>query len=61
MGLNSFIGRNEVPRELKSLRNSLFDNQNPALAVRWAAALVEIEKTLKIDEDIRNSAIKEWR
>jgi hypothetical protein len=39
----------------------LYDNQNPALAVRWAAALVEIESTLAIDEKIRMDAVKEWR
>ena len=49
-GLNSFIGKNEIPRELENWRESLYDNQNPALAIRWAAALAEIEQTLAIDE-----------
>ena len=60
-GLNSFIGSNEIPRELPLWRDCLFDNQNPALAIRWAAAMAEIEKTLEIDEEVRNSAVREWR
>ena len=60
-GLNSFFGINEIPRELPDWRESLFDNQNPALAIRWAAALAEIEKTLAIDEDTLLNATKDWR
>lgn len=47
-GLNSFIGKNEIPRELPSWRDQMGDNQNPALALRWVAALAEMEPTLAI-------------
>ena len=60
-GLNTFMGKNEVPRELESWRSSLKDNQNPALAIRWAAAMIEIEKTLVFDETTRDNATKDWR
>ena len=60
-GLNSFIGKNEVPRELRSWRNQLGDNQNPSLALRWVAALAEMEPTLNISKEIRESATDEWR
>jgi len=46
-GLNTFIGKNEIPRDLPLWRNDLADNQNPGLALRWVAALAEMEETLK--------------
>ena len=60
-GLMTFVGKNEIPRELESWRNGLPDSQNPALALRWAAALAEMEPTLEIEESVRFGAIKEWR
>lgn len=60
-GLNSFIGKNEIPRELPSWRKQLGDNQNPALALRWAAALAEMEPTLAIPSKVRQFATNEWR
>lgn len=60
-GLNTFIGKNEIPRELPAWRASIEDNQNPALAVRWAAAMAEIEKTFEFDEITRKAATSDWR
>ena len=47
-GLNSFFGKNEFPRHLKTWRDNINDNQNPGLALRWVAALAEMEPTLAI-------------
>ena len=47
-GLNTFFGKNEFPKELKSWRDNIEDNQNPGLALRWVAALAEMEPTLQI-------------
>jgi hypothetical protein len=60
-GLNSFIGKNEIPRELPAWREQINDNQNPALALRWAAALAEMEPTLSIPSDVRLAATANWR
>lgn len=60
-GLNTFMGKAEVPRELHSWRDCLEDNQNPGLALRWVAAMAEIEKTLQIDEQTRKEATTYWR
>jgi len=45
-GLNSFFGKNEFPRQLGTWRENLEDNQNPGLALRWVAALAEMDPTL---------------
>jgi hypothetical protein len=37
------------------------DNQNPALALRWVAALAEMEPTLSIPTDVRQRAVTNWR
>jgi len=50
-GLNSFFGKNEYPRTLKTWRANINDNQNPGLALRWVAALAEMEPTLAIPTD----------
>lgn len=55
------MGKAEVPRELTSWRDCLEDNQNPGLALRWVAAMAEIEKTLQIDEETRKEGIAFWR
>lgn len=60
-GLNTFMGKAEIPRELTSWRDCLEDNQNPGLALRWVAALAEIEKTLQIEEKVRKQATDHWR
>lgn len=59
-GLNSFIGKANLPAELPRWRDSLENSTNPGLALRWEAALAEMEATLKIDEDKRISAIANW-
>ena len=49
-GLNTFMGKAEIPRELPSWRDCVADNQNPGLALRWEAALAEMEPTMAIEE-----------
>ena len=53
VGLNTFMGKTEIPRELSHLRDQMEDNQNPGLALRWVAALAEMEPTLSIPADVR--------
>ena len=53
-GLKAFVGKNEIPRELQSWRDLLPDSQNPGLALRWVAAIAEIEPTLRIEESKRS-------
>ena len=60
-GLKTFVGKNEIPRELESWREGLPDTQNPGLALRWVAAIAEMEPTLQIEESKRFKAIEEWR
>lgn len=60
-GLNSFFGKNEFPRELDHWRNSVNENQNPGLALRWVAALAEMEPTLQIPPEDWNNAKEMWR
>jgi hypothetical protein len=49
-GLNAFVGKSEIPSELKSWRESVPDSANNGLALRWEAGLAEIEPTLAIAE-----------
>ena len=60
-GLNTFIGKSEIPRELHGWRDTIEDNMNPGLALRWEAGLAEMEATLAIDENKRLAAIDHWR
>lgn len=60
-GLNTFIGKAELPRELQSWRDQVEDNQNPGLALRWVAALAEMEPTLSIPKEVREKATDAWR
>ena len=41
--INSYFGKNEIPKELTRWREILDDNQNPGLALRWVAALASLE------------------
>ena len=43
--MNSFFGKNEIPRELQHWRDQMKDNQNPGLALRWVSVLKELEQT----------------
>lgn len=61
LGLNTFMGKAELPRELQSWRDQMADNQNPGLALRWVAALAEMEPTLSIATDVREKATDAWR
>ena len=60
-GLNTFIGKAEIPRELPSWRDQIGDNLNPGLALRWVGGITEIESTLQIPEKTRTDAMKTWR
>jgi hypothetical protein len=60
-GLNTFIGKAEIPRELHAWREQMRDNQNPGLALRWVAALAEMESTLSIPKELREMATSSWR
>lgn len=60
-GLNTFIGKSEIPEELQKWRDQLKDNQNPGLALRWIAALSEMELTMAIPVEMRNESTKKWR
>lgn len=60
-GLNSFFGKNEFPRHLQTWRKNINDNQNPGLALRWVAALAEMEPTLAIPTDDWQRANRFWR
>ena len=60
-GLNTFIGKNEIPRELPNFRKTVANNQNPGLALRWIAALAEMEPTFKYDFELRNKTTNSWR
>lgn len=59
--LNTFIGKNEVPSELSSWRDSLQPSSNIGLALRWEAALAEMEPTLAISEAERAALTQAWR
>ena len=59
--LNTFIGKNEVPGELTSWRASLEPTSNLGLALRWEAAMAEIQPTLSIPEKERKELTMKWR
>ena len=59
-GLNTFFGKNEFPPELSSWRDTIEDNQNPGLALRWVASLAEMEPNLEISTEDWNHAKKSW-
>ena len=44
--MNSFFGKNEIPRELSKWRDAVNDNQNPGLALRWVSALEELKEMM---------------
>ena len=59
--MNTFVGQNEIPAELSSMRESLQPSSNVGLALRWEAALAEIEPTMEIEEEERASLTDMWR
>lgn len=60
-GLNTFIGKSEIPEQLQKWRDQLKDNQNPGLVLRWSAALTEIELTMMIPSEAQQQATAIWR
>tara|TARA_B110000285_G_scaffold214985_1_gene260901 strand:+ start:625 stop:1155 length:531 start_codon:yes stop_codon:yes gene_type:complete len=62
MGLNTFMGRSEVPPSLPLWRDSLAqESTNYGLALRWSMSLAEMAPTLAIPAEQRNELTKEWR
>lgn len=59
--VNSYFGKNEIPKELTRWREIVDDNQNPGLALRWVAALAEIGDNKNISNDEIRSAKIHWR
>ena len=54
--LNTFVGKSEIPTELSQWRDKLENSVNHGLALRWEAGLAEIEPTLSIPEQERQTA-----
>ena len=62
MGLNTFMGRSEVPPSLPLWRDSLAqESTNYGLALRWSMSLAEMAPTLAMPADQRNELTKAWR
>jgi hypothetical protein len=59
-GLGYFLSSNEVPKALSSWKAALNDTDNTGLALRWVAALDEMEPTLAIDDDEKDSLTDGW-
>lgn len=59
--LNGFFGKQNFPKELESWRAAVEDNQNPGLALRWIAALAEMEPTLAIPQSDWWAGKMGWR
>lgn len=61
-GLNTFMGKSEVPPSLPLWRNSLAqESTNYGLALRWTAALAEMTPTLAIPSEQRKDLTVAWR
>mmetsp|Transcript_30261 Transcript_30261/g.59091 ORF Transcript_30261/g.59091 Transcript_30261/m.59091 type:complete len:496 (+) Transcript_30261:65-1552(+) len=59
-GLSYFLSSNEVPEALSSWRSALKDTSNTGLALRWVAALDEMEPTLAIADDDKDLMTAAW-
>lgn len=59
-GLQRFLTANDVPPALADWRNGLKDVDNLGLALRWVAALEEMEPYLELPGSVRDSAISTW-
>ena len=53
--------RRQVPRSLPAWRAALPSVANTGLALRWVAALVEMEPTLALPDHVRDQAVRRWR
>ena len=62
MGLNTFMGKSEVPPSLPLWRESLAqESTNYGLALRWSMSLAEMAPTLAMPAEQRNDLTKAWR
>lgn len=62
MGLNTFMGRSEVPPSLPLWRNSLAqESTNYGLALRWSMSLAEMAPTLAMPAEQRSELTHAWR
>jgi hypothetical protein len=59
-GLSYFLSSNEVPSALTSWRQALKDQNNTGLALRWVAALDEMEPTLAMPDDEKDQLQEAW-
>jgi len=59
-GLRQFLSANEVPPALADWRSALTQSDNVGLALRWVAALEEIEPFLEIPAEERDAAMVAW-
>jgi hypothetical protein len=59
-GLRQFLTANEVPPALADWRSALSQTDNIGLALRWVAALEEMEPFLEIPEVVRDAAMVAW-
>lgn len=59
--MKAFFGKKEIPSELVAWRESSDASVNVGLALRWQAALAEMEPTLAIIEEERFQYVSHWR
>jgi hypothetical protein len=59
-GLRHFMSCNEVPPALADWRSALKPVDNVGLALRWVAALEEMEPFLEIPVQVRDLAMSAW-
>ena len=59
-GLRQFLTANDVPPALADWRSALSQTDNIGLALRWVAALEEMEPFLEIPEVVRDAAMVAW-
>mmetsp|Transcript_325 Transcript_325/g.868 ORF Transcript_325/g.868 Transcript_325/m.868 type:complete len:200 (-) Transcript_325:16-615(-) len=59
-GLSYFLSSNEVPSALTSWRTALKDTSNTGLALRWVAAVDEMEPTLAMPDDDKDALQEAW-
>lgn len=49
--MNSFFGKDQIPRELRYWREAIDDNKNLELAKEWVKGFYEIEQTVQLHPD----------
>eukprot|EP00277_Geminigera_cryophila_P001574 CAMPEP_0179416164 /NCGR_PEP_ID=MMETSP0799-20121207/6642_1 /TAXON_ID=46947 /ORGANISM="Geminigera cryophila, Strain CCMP2564" /LENGTH=489 /DNA_ID=CAMNT_0021188997 /DNA_START=57 /DNA_END=1526 /DNA_ORIENTATION=+ len=59
-GLRHFMSANEVPPALADWRSALKEEDNVGLALRWVAAIEEMEPFLELPVEVRDAAMTAW-